>query len=92
MDWLDLLEVQGTLKSLAQHHNQAIRPPCTMPRRAHFPGAPGTSCAAQTREVKKDVDEPGDECGRGGAVPAEPHTSGPSPRVTGTLSTGRCAR
>ena len=24
MDWLDLLAVQGTLKSLLQHHNNAL--------------------------------------------------------------------
>ena len=43
MDWLDLPEVQGTLKSLPQHHNQAIRPRCTTPGRAHFLGAPERS-------------------------------------------------
>ena len=59
MDWLELLAGQGTLKSLLQPHSQAIRPPCTTPGRAHFPRAPGARCAAQTREVVKDADEPG---------------------------------
>ena len=41
MDWFDLLAVQGTLKSLLQHHNAkasilASLNPCSSPQKAEF--------------------------------------------------------
>ena len=55
MDWLDLLEVQGTLKSLLQHHSskasilqcsaffmvQLSRPHMTTAKRRDYPGLSG---------------------------------------------------
>ena len=37
MDWLDLLAVQGTLKSLLQHHVQLFATPWTAARQASLP-------------------------------------------------------